>query len=145
MSSWYFHHLLTAAILGVTVFAWAKGGWPERLGASLNLLIAVLFLVLQFGMPPAMLAPGLLVLDGLLGVGFLGLAIRYTSLWLGAAMLLQAAQFSLHAFYYVTTKTFDLLFAVVNNVVSWGILIAIVAGTFASWAQTRRAAKAAAL
>lgn len=145
MSSWYFHHLLTAAILGVTVFAWAKGGWPERLGASLNLLIAVLFLVLQFGMPPAMLAPGLLVLDGLLGIGFLALAIRYTSLWLGAAMLLQAAQFSLHAFYYVTAKTFDLLFAVVNNVVSWGILIAIVAGTFASWVQTRRAAKTAPL
>jgi hypothetical protein len=145
MSSWYFHHLLTAAILGVTVFAWVKGGWPERLGASLNLFIAGLFLVLQFGMPPAMLAPGLLVIDGLLGVGLLGLAIRYTSLWLGAAMLLQAAQFSLHAFYYVTAKSFDLLFAVVNNVVSWGILIAIVAGTFASWAQTRRAFKAAAL
>jgi hypothetical protein len=145
MSSWYFHHLLTAAILGVTIFAWAKGGWPERLGASLNLLIAVLFLVLQFGMSPAMLPPGLLVLDGLLGIGFLGLAIRYTSLWLGAAMLLQAAQFSLHAFYYVTAKAFDLLFAVVNNVVSWGILIAIVAGTFASWAQTRRAAKTAPL
>jgi hypothetical protein len=145
MSGWYFHHLLTAAILGVTVFAWVKGGWPERLGAALNLFIAGLFLVLQFGMPPAMLAPGLLVIDGLLGVGLLVLAIRYTSLWLGAAMLLQAAQFSLHAFYYVTAKSFDLLFAVVNNVVSWGILIAIVAGTFASWAQTRRAAKAPAL
>ena len=145
MSSWYFHHLLTAAILGVTIFAWAKGGWPERLGASFNLFIALLFLVLQFGMPVAMLAPGLLVIDGLLGVGLLGLAIRYTSLWLGAAMLLQAAQFSLHAFYYVTAKSFDLLFAVVNNVVSWGILIAIVSGTFASWMQARRAAKAAAL
>lgn len=145
MSSWYFHHLLTAAILGVTVFAWVKGGWPERLGASFNLFIAGLFLVLQFGMPSTMLAPGLLVIDGLLGVGLLGLAIRYTSLWLGAAMLLQAAQFSLHAFYYVTAKSFDLLFAVVNNVVSWGILIAIVAGTFASWMQTRRAAKAPAL
>ncbi len=47
MSSWYFHHLLTAAILGVTIFAWAKGGWPERLGASLNLLIAVLFLAVN--------------------------------------------------------------------------------------------------
>jgi hypothetical protein len=145
MSSWYFHHLLTAAILGVTVFAWVKGGWPERLGASFNLFIAGLFLVLQFGMPPAMLAPGLLVIDGLLGVGLLVLAIRYTSLWLGAAMLLQAAQFSLHAFYYVTAKSFDLLFAVVNNVVSWGILIAIVAGTFASWTQARRASRAPAL
>lgn len=138
MSGWYLHHLLTAVIVGVTLFAWLKGGWPERMGATLNLVAAALFLVLQFGMSAAALAPGLLVLDGIFGLGLLILAIRYASLWLGAAMLLQAAQFSLHAFYYVTAKPFDTLFAVVNNVVSWGILIAIVAGTCASWLNSRR-------
>jgi hypothetical protein len=140
MSGWYFHHLLTAAIVGVALFAWLKGGWPERFGALLNLLVAVLFLVLQFAMSPTALAPGLLVIDGLLGLGLLILAIRYTSLWLGAAMLLQATQFSLHAFYYVTAKSFDRLFAVVNNIVSWGILLAIVLGTVATWVAGRRAA-----
>ena len=145
MSGWYFHHLLLIVIAAVTAFAWLKGGWPERIGAALNLLAAVLFFVLQRMFAPTALTTSLLVIDGLLGVGFLVLALRYTSLWLGAAMLLQAAQFSLHAFYYVTAKPFDLLFMVVNNLVSWGILIAIVAGTFASWAETRRAAKAAAL
>ncbi|HEX5378286.1 MAG TPA: hypothetical protein VFW47_06910 [Phenylobacterium sp.] len=140
MSGWYFHHLLTAAIALVAAFAWWKGAWPERFGASLNLLVACLFLVLQATMSQERLAPGLLTIDGVLGVGLLVLAIRYTSLWLGAAMLLQAAQFSLHAFYYVTAKSFDQLFAVVNNVVSWGILLAIVSGTCATWIQTRRAA-----
>lgn len=138
MSGWYLHHLLTAVIVCVTAFAWLKGGWPERMGATLNLVVALMFLVLQFAMSSSVLAPGLLIIDGVLGLGLLVLAIRYASLWLGAAMLLQAAQFSLHAFYYVTAKPFDTLFAVVNNVVSWGILIAIVSGTFASWANTRR-------
>jgi len=145
MSGWYFHHLLLIVIAAVTAFAWLKGGWPERIGAALNLTAAVLFFVLQRMFAPTALTTSLLVIDGLLGVGFLVLALRYTSLWLGAAMLLQAAQFSLHAFYYVVAKPFDLLFMVVNNLVSWGIIIAIVAGTSASWAQTRREAKAAAL
>lgn len=145
MSGWYFHHLLLIVIAAVTAFAWLKGGWPERIGSTLNLVAAVLFFVLQRMFAPTALTTSLLVIDGLLGVGFLILALRYTSLWLGAAMLLQATQFSLHAFYYVTTKPFDLLFMIVNNLVSWGILIAIVSGAFASWIQTRRAAKAAAL
>ncbi|MDB5439198.1 MAG: hypothetical protein JWM33_1625 [Caulobacteraceae bacterium] len=145
MSGWYFHHLLLIAIAGVTLFAWLKGGWPERIGAAVNLAGTVVFYLGQQISSLNAFAPGLLILDGVLGVSFLVLALRYTSLWLGAAMLLQAGQFSLHAFYYVTAKPFDLLFAVVNNVVSWGILIAIVTGTFASWVQTRRAAKAAAL
>ncbi|MCI3134411.1 hypothetical protein [Phenylobacterium aquaticum] len=79
------------------------------------------------------LAPVLLALDGLLGLIFLGLAIRFTSLWLGGAMLLQGVQFSLHAFYYVTGREFDLLFKVVNNLVSWGVLAVILAGTVATW------------
>jgi hypothetical protein len=144
MSGWYLHHLLLAAIVGVTVLAWFKGGWPERIGSAVNLAGALVFTVGQQFVGLNGFSLGLLVLDGVLGVSFLVLAIRYASLWLGAAMLLQAAQFSLHAFYYVTTKPFNRLFAVVNNVVSWGILIAIVAGIFASWVQTRRAmAKAA--
>ena len=146
MSGWYFHHLLLIVIAAVTAFAWLKGGWPERIGSSLNLVAAVLFFVLQRLFAPTALNTSLLVIDGLLGVGFLILALRYTSLWIGAAMLLQAAQFSLHAFYYVTIKPFDLLFMVVNNLVSWGILISILAGVGAHWLNVRRAvAKASAL
>ena len=103
--------------------------------------IALLFFALQLFMSPAALSLALLIIDGVLGLGFLLLALRYTSLWLGAAMLLQAGQFSLHAFYYVTTKPVDRLFAVVNNVVSWGILLAILAGVGASWLNSRKLAR----
>ena len=140
MSGWYFHHLLLVAIIGVAVFAWVKGGTPERIGSAVNLAGTAVFYLGQRFSSLNGFAPGLLILDGVLGVSFLALALRYTSLWLGAAMLLQAAQFSLHAFYYVTKKPFDLLFAAVNNIVSWGILICIVAGTVASWMNNRRAA-----
>jgi hypothetical protein len=144
MSGWYLHHLLFATIVAVTALAWFKGAWPERFGASLNLLFASLFFVLQLVMQPTALATSILIMDGLLGLGFLVLALRYTSLWLGAAMLLQAGQFSLHAFYYVTTKPVDRLFAIVNNVVSWGILLSILTGVGASWLNSRKASQAAA-
>lgn len=141
MSGWYLHNLLLGAIIAVTALAWFKGSWPERFGASLNLLFAALFFVLQLAMKPDALATSLLVMDGLLGVGFMLLALRYTSLWLGAAMLLQGGQFSLHAYYYVMAKPVDRLFAVVNNVVSWGILAAILAGVGATWMNSRKLAR----
>jgi len=133
MTSWYFHHFLLLCIAGVALFALWKGGWPERFGAGSNLLVALLVFILQRWVPAGDLGLGMLVLDGFLGLIFLGLAIRFTSLWLGGAMLLQAVQFSLHAFYYVTGREFDLLFKVVNNLVSWGVLAVILAGVVVTW------------
>lgn len=140
MFGWYSAYSLLIAILAVTALAWTKGGWPERVGASLNLGMALAFLGLQYAMTGPTLETSMLILDGILGIGFLVLAVRYTSLWLGAAMLLQAGQFSLHAFYYVTTKPVDRLFAIVNNVVSWGILLSILLGTLGYWWVSRREA-----
>lgn len=133
MSGFYLHHLLRVAIVLVTVFAWLKGGQAERVGASANLLAAVVVFVLIRVVEVSGVGTGLLLVDGLLGLVFLGLAVRYTSLWLGAAMLLQAAQFSLHAYYLVVGRQVDLLFAVVNNVVSWGVLLGILVGTIVTW------------
>ena len=79
-----------------------------------------------------------LVLDGLLAFSFLALTLRFASLWLGGAMLLQAAQFSLHAYYYVLQREHDLLFAVVNNVVSWGLVWCILSGVAAAWRERAR-------
>jgi hypothetical protein len=144
MFAWYLQNSLLASIALVTLLAWFKGGVPERVGASMNLIMALCFVGLQLTMQGPSLEIGMLTMDGLLGLGFLVLAVRYTSLWLGAAMLLQAAQFSLHAFYYVTHKPTDRLFAVVNNVVSWGTLLSIIVGTLATWFLASRAkAKAA--
>ncbi len=140
MFAWYLHYSLLTAIVAVTILAWFKGGPVERLGSSINLVMSLAFSVMQAFIPPASLEVLTLVLDGIFGLIFLGLAVRYTSLWLGAAMLLQAGQFSLHAFYYVTTKPVDRLFAIVNNLVSWGILLSILLGTLGYWWVSRREA-----
>ncbi len=139
MSSWYVHHSLLTAILLVAVFAAYKGGPAERLGACLNVLDALAVQTLQVASSGASLELGLLVVDGLMGIGLIVLAVRYTSLWIGAALLLQAAQFTLHGFYYVTHKPMDWLFAIVNNSVSWGLLLCIIAGTLGTWLVSRRA------
>mgnify|MGYP000993846615 CR=1 FL=1 len=109
MSGFYLHNLLRIAIVLVTAFAWFKGGPAERIGATVNLVgsLAVMFLVRA--MQQEQIGLVLLGLDGALGLVFLALAVRYTSLWLGGAMLLQAAQFSLHAYYLVLDRHVDLL------------------------------------
>ncbi len=133
MSGFYLHNLLRIAIVLVTAFAWLRGGWPEKIGSLANLVATVLLLVLIRTVGLSSIGSGLLVIDGVLGLVFLGLAVRFTSLWLGAAMLLQAAQFSLHAYYLVVGREVDLLFAAVNNIVSWGVLLAILIGTLVTW------------
>lgn len=138
MSNVYHQHLLELATGLVTLAAWLKGWWPERMGASAYLFATILLYILQHTIGLTGMSTVLLSLDGLVGVVFLVLAVRYTSLWLGGAMLLQGVQFSLHAFYDVTHRPFDRLFAVVNNVVSWGVLACILAGTIAAWRGARR-------
>lgn len=138
MSGWYLQNLLLLSVVTVTLVAWLKGGWAERLGASANMLAALAILGIQAALPTDARSLGFLAIDGVLGLALLALALRFTSLWIGMAMLLQAGQFSLHAFYHVTEKPFDRLFAVVNNSVSWGILLAVLAGTLATWATSRR-------
>lgn len=133
-------------LIGVALFAWWKGDWPERCGGMLNLAAGgAAFLVrLAIDNGPAQDVP-LLLVDGTLAFGFLVLAMIFASLWLGAAMLLQAAQFSLHAFYIVTSRNHDLMYSVVNNVVTVGVLLAIVIGTVASWWRRAREQKAEAV
>jgi hypothetical protein len=96
-----YKELVSQAFLAVTfitvAFAWWKGGRPERIGSLFNAICsmgAVVFQALshqKFGTVPILIA------DGLLATGFLILALRYASLWLAAAMVLQAATFLIHA------------------------------------------------
>ena len=61
----------------------------------------------------------LLALDFFCAVVLLVLAVRYANLWIGAAMLFQAAQFSLHAYYLVMDLPHDRLHAWINNADGW--------------------------
>jgi hypothetical protein len=140
----YGYHILfyasVAAVLGVGVFALWKGDAPVRFatGAMLAVEAATALVNPKFGDVGSESA--LLALDFAFAVILLILAVRFASLWIGAAMLLQAAQFSLHAYYLVMELPQDRLHAWINNINDWGILVCICLGTIL--AIRRRAAHA---
>ncbi|UTP40042.1 hypothetical protein M9M90_02390 [Phenylobacterium sp. LH3H17] len=142
-----FWALFLVLMLSACGFALWKGGPAERLGAALILGFALLW---EFGrlLPPSFssfMPIAQLIGDGLTAVGLLAIAVRYASLWLGGALMFQAAQFSLHSFYLVTDREVDSLHRLINNINLYAILICLTAGAIVSWrARVKAASKAAA-
>jgi len=130
-------------IFGVCGFALWRGGPPERIGAGLVLLIALIGGGVNQFPTETSRQIGHLTADGVLALGFLAVAVRYGSLWLGGAMLFQAAQFSLHAFFFVTQKPQNSFYGVVNNVNLFGVLICLLVGALAAASRARAGARAA--
>ena len=122
---------------GACAFGLWKGGPAERIG-SIVILCAMLA-PLAFKAAPASVAPILnLVGDGLVAIVLLGLTLRYASIWLGVAMLLYAAQFALHSFYFVTERPPDRLHAIVNNLVFLGVSLSLWFGAVMAWRRQRK-------
>lgn len=126
-------------ILGVCLLAWRLGGEAERRGAALWLVMSLVIALVAIFPDKMVQKSYYLLIDGLFGAGLLVLALRYTTAWLGIAVLLQAVQFSLHAYYLVAGKLYDNLYARVNNLVSLGVLLCLVTGTLLAWRKRRRA------
>lgn len=130
---------LIALTLGISLLALFKGGPAERWGGAVvgaNVLLSILSgLVL----PPAVQSLARLTLDGLTALCLLVIAVRYASFWLGGVMLLYAAQFSLHAFYMVTSRPIDLLHIKLNNMNFLCISACLAVGTGVAWWQRNRA------
>ena len=121
--------LLIARILLILVFAicgWSlwKGGSAERAGAILVLINTLLGLPLTHMLHPV----AKLTFDGVTALAFVGLAIRFTSKWLGVVMLLYGAQFGLNAYYFVMAKEHDLTFARANNTIFLFVCMSLAAG-----------------
>jgi hypothetical protein len=117
-----------------------KGGFAERVGGGLNLAAGLIAVVVAHVLSDDAQPVAQLVVDGILAAGFLFLALRYASLWLGMAMILQAVQFSLHAYYMVGEQKPDLTYLWINNCDSFGIILCIIGGTIVSWRRRVRAA-----
>ena len=131
--------MLTALALGVCGAGLWKGETPERWAAGL-ILPGVLLSIIGSFLPDLDFSMLELVGDGVTALGFLVLLMIYGRLWLGAAMLLQAAQFALHSYYLVTERKNDLFHAIVNNVNFFGILISLAIGTALTVLRRRRPA-----
>jgi hypothetical protein len=129
------------AILATFVFTVWKGGVAERAAAALVVAAALAAFAIHRLLPPEVHPIALLTGEFLLAAGFLVLAVRFTSLWLGAAMLLQAVQFSLHAWYLVAERPRDILYSVINNIDTVGILICILLGSVAAWRRREAATR----
>lgn len=124
------------AVLGICLFALVRGGVPERLtGATILSAIPLGFILHQA--PESWVPVISLVVDGAFAFIFLILVLRYALTWLGAVMLLYAAQFALHAFYFVAEREPDRLHAMVNNGIFVALGISLLIGTLA---HTRRRA-----
>jgi len=129
--------LLVLILMGCGFGMW-KGDRPERVGALIILLNLGLALVVGqiFEGPVAYTAN--MVLDGATAGAFLLLLIQWGRVWLGAAMLIYAAQFALRSYYLVTDRPPDNLHAAVNNANFVALVICVVAGAVIAW--RRRAA-----
>ncbi|HEY5106449.1 MAG TPA: hypothetical protein VII73_06710 [Caulobacteraceae bacterium] len=125
-------------LIGTLLLALWKGGVAERIGACLNVGNGFVTMALHPFLNPDAAAIATLAFDAIAAVGFLFLAMRYASLWLGAAMLFQAVQFSLHAYYLVNTLSPDVTHAWINNFDTTGINIAIILGTVSVWRRRVR-------
>jgi len=133
---------LSLLVLSGCLFSLWKGGPAERVGGGVVLATLLLTILattfLSVGVQPI----AELVIDGLAALALLAVVLIYGSLWLGGAMLLYAAQFSLYSFYFVTERPNDRLHAIVNNADFMGITFFLVIGTAMAWRARARIAAA---
>jgi hypothetical protein len=130
-------------MFATTAFAIWKGGAPERWGTAMILVAWVAMLVAEALARPAIPVVTYLTLDGLLAVGFLVVAVRYSSLWLGGAMICQSILFGAHALRLSDgSRVFwhgCNVYLLVSNVVGFLVLFILIGGTFATIQRRRRA------
>jgi hypothetical protein len=133
------------ALFATGAFAWWKGGAPERFGA-------LVFGVGTVGADIWRAASGqhvpvipMFAADLMMSLGFLYIAIRYSSLWLGAAMMLQSGSFALHAAGLSDPSRPRwhgmIIYLLANNVLSYLTLAALAGGTVATILKRRAAVR----
>jgi hypothetical protein len=138
------------ALVLICGLAIRKGALAERMGAVMILATWIVTLVVSLAAPRHHFpASGFLVSDAILATGLLVLALRYSSWWLGAAMLLQAVGLSLQAIYFTYERADiglagnELLAAkrflvLGKNLASLAMLLVLLAATIATIVKRRR-------
>lgn len=126
------YEILVGAIGIAVAFALWKGDLATRVAAGAFAMLEIATFIIHPKVGDASGETILLAADFAVAVILLLLAVRYANLWLGAAMLFQAAQFSLHAWYLVNELPHDVMHAWINNADDWGILISMIVGTLLS-------------
>jgi hypothetical protein len=132
------------ALVACCGFAIWKGSDAVRAGAVLIVVTWFVTLIASAVTRSYVPAIAFLASDGIMAIGLLFLAVRYSNWWMGAAMLLQATSMALHAAYFAAERA-DLSPHVLRNYIlgknlaSAGLLVIILAATLASVLRRRRA------
>ena len=134
-----------ATLLATGAFAWWKGGAPERLGTLVFGLGTIGADIWRAANGEHAAVMPLFAVDLMMALGFLYIAVRYSSLWLGAAMMLLAASFALHAVGLSDPARPRwhgmIIYLLANNVLSYLTLLALAGGTVATIINRRRAVR----
>jgi hypothetical protein len=128
------------ALFGCCGLALWKGG-PAEKGGAILLLVTWLAPMIELATAKTYILAGPFMLsDVVMAAGLLILAIRYSSLWMGAAMLVQAIVLSLHAGYFGADRADRSphvlhLYVLGKNLASASLLIIILGATVTSIVQ----------
>jgi hypothetical protein len=125
-------------------FAVWKGDTAARIAGIVSALNALLLPVSRMVLQQHVGEVVQLAVDFVWAIGLLMLVVRFAHRWLGVTMLLQAVQFSLHAYYLVMERPLDHIHAWVNNLDTLGISLSIIAGTVLAWRRRTALAREAA-
>ena len=139
-----FSGLLILGAAAVCLVAFWKGDSAARIASIINILNAAALPALRIFLGYQTGEVVQLASDFGASIGFLLLAVRFASMWLGAAMLLQSGLFSLHAFYLVTDRPHDRLHAWINNTDQWALYLCILLGVVLDARRRAAAAREAA-
>jgi hypothetical protein len=133
--------VLALIAAGCCGFAIIKGAPAERYGAAIYGLAWIGVSVFEFLTGDSAPPVPILAFDFAVAVGFLILAVRFNSLWLGGAMILQGIEFGLHVTRLTAVddpRVFGLhAYALGINVVSVLILFTMVGATLTTLRRRR--------
>ena len=124
-------------VSGLSAF---RGAAAERSGAliilGVNIASDIAIVVTSPNVPQMML----FWLDLVLAFGLLAITLKFSSLWLGAAMLLQSIILFVHALALADDEVSSFSFMLTNNLVSWAMYACLLCATLMSWRNRREAA-----
>ena len=122
-------NLLLAFGIVTCLVALILGTAAERLGSGIILANLVAYAVNEAVGGAQLIG---LSIDAVTAVALLMVTLRYTSVWLGAVMVLYGAQFALHAYYFVLEAPRDLLHTILNNANFFAVVLCLAAGTLSA-------------
>ena len=134
----YSQLVLAAAVLVVT-FVFVKGDEPERMGGAAYAMVFLATTMIKGGVSPALPRWGVMGLEVVLLVVFIGIAWHSRRAWPVWAASFQALIVTCHGLVAANLRPPPDAAAAVINLSNYGLLVALAVGTFWAW-QERRAA-----